>query len=154
MSGRSSGPVGTSSCLEFAPGMAKAFLYPRPGYVPKVLNNAQRPIVLQALCPLPFRSTDQEKLRSQDCSVEEIQAVICLLWFAQEGFPGDQAYFEHVDSDTVSLTYKLGKSSPVAVRAHSTWGMAASKALASGASLQDVCNAAGWPLLGSQLLLP
>lgn len=24
------------SCLEFAPGMVKAFLHPRPGYVPKV----------------------------------------------------------------------------------------------------------------------
>ncbi len=31
-------PVATS-CLEFAPGMVKAFLHPRPGYVPKVLAN-------------------------------------------------------------------------------------------------------------------
>ncbi|KAI2668460.1 ORF V: Enzymatic polyprotein [Labeo rohita] len=32
------------SHLEFAPGMAKAFLYPRPGYVPKVPSSAPRPI--------------------------------------------------------------------------------------------------------------
>ena len=30
------------------------------------------------------------------------------------------------------------------VRAHSTRGMAASKALLSGVSLQEVCDAAGW----------
>ncbi len=33
--------------LDFAPGMAKAFLYPRPGYVLKVPSSAPQPIVLQ-----------------------------------------------------------------------------------------------------------
>ncbi|KAI2666499.1 ORF V: Enzymatic polyprotein [Labeo rohita] len=50
------------SHLEFAPGMAKAFLYPRPGNVPKVLSSAPWPIVLQAFCPPPFRDPDQQKL--------------------------------------------------------------------------------------------
>ncbi|KAL0199203.1 hypothetical protein M9458_007743, partial [Cirrhinus mrigala] len=50
------------SHLEFAPGMAKAFLYPRPGYVPKVPSAAPRPVVLQAFCPPPFRDPDQQKL--------------------------------------------------------------------------------------------
>ncbi|KAI2645589.1 Thromboxane-A synthase [Labeo rohita] len=50
------------SHLEFAPGMAKAFLYPRPGYVPKVPSSAPRPVVLQAFCPPPFRDPDQQKL--------------------------------------------------------------------------------------------
>jgi len=49
------------SCLEFSPGMVKAFLYPRPGYVTKVPTNVVRPTVLQAFCPLPFLSSDQEK---------------------------------------------------------------------------------------------
>ncbi|KAL0151930.1 hypothetical protein M9458_052765, partial [Cirrhinus mrigala] len=42
------------SHLKFASGMAKAFLYPRLGYVPKVPSLAPRPVVLQAFCPLPF----------------------------------------------------------------------------------------------------
>ena len=50
------------SCLEFSPGMVKAFLHPRPGYVPKVPTNPVRPVVLQAFCPPPFLTSDQEKL--------------------------------------------------------------------------------------------
>lgn len=43
--------------------MVKAFLYPKPDQVPKVLANIQRPIILQAFCPPPFRDfQDQEKL--------------------------------------------------------------------------------------------
>jgi hypothetical protein len=50
------------SCLEFAPGMVKAFLYPRPGYIPKVPVNVGGPIVLQAFYPPPFNTPDQERL--------------------------------------------------------------------------------------------
>jgi len=42
------------SWLEFSPGMVKAFLHPRPGYVPKVCTNIVKPIVLQAFCPPSF----------------------------------------------------------------------------------------------------
>ncbi len=42
------------SYLEFASGMVKAFLHPRPGYIPKVPANVVRSIVLQAFCPPPF----------------------------------------------------------------------------------------------------
>ncbi len=48
------------SCLEFAPGMVKAFLHPRPGYVSKVPANVTRSIMLQAFCP-PFQNSDQER---------------------------------------------------------------------------------------------
>ncbi|KAI2646978.1 hypothetical protein H4Q32_031273 [Labeo rohita] len=50
------------SHLDFAPGMAKVFLYPRPGYVPKVPSVPPRPVVLQAFCPPPFRDSDQQSL--------------------------------------------------------------------------------------------
>ncbi len=50
------------SFLDFAPGLAKAFLYPRAGYVPKVPSSVPRSVVLQAFCPPPFREPDQEKL--------------------------------------------------------------------------------------------
>ncbi len=47
------------SCLEFAHGMVKAFLHPRPGYVPKVPANVAMSIMLQAFCPPPFQNVDQ-----------------------------------------------------------------------------------------------
>ncbi len=65
----------TVLCLEFAPGMVKAFLYPRPGYVPEVPTSTPGPIVLQAFCPPPFQEAGQEKLnllcpvRAQDTYV-------------------------------------------------------------------------------------
>ncbi|KAL0161017.1 hypothetical protein M9458_044742, partial [Cirrhinus mrigala] len=43
-------------------GLAKAFLHPRSGYIPKVPSSAPRPVVLQAFCPPPFREPDQQKL--------------------------------------------------------------------------------------------
>ncbi len=49
------------SCLEFAPGMVKVFLHPRPGYVPKVPTNVARSVMLQAFCPPPFQNADQER---------------------------------------------------------------------------------------------
>ncbi len=58
------------SCLEFAPGMARAFLYPRPGYVPKVPSVVPQPVILQAFCPTPFRDSDQEKLNCVHTSTE------------------------------------------------------------------------------------
>ncbi len=50
------------SCLEFAPGMVRAFLYPRSGYDLKVPTNTLRPIVLQSFCPPPFQQAYQEKI--------------------------------------------------------------------------------------------
>ncbi len=41
------------SCTEFAPGLVKAFLRPRPGYVPKVISSSflSQVVVLQAFSP-------------------------------------------------------------------------------------------------------
>lgn len=50
------------SYLDFALGLAKAFLYPRLVYVPKVPYFAPWPIILQAFCPPPFWEPDQQKL--------------------------------------------------------------------------------------------
>ncbi len=43
----------SKSCTEFAPGLVKEFLRPRPGYVPKVLSTSFRSqvVVLQAFSP-------------------------------------------------------------------------------------------------------
>ncbi|KAK3521415.1 hypothetical protein QTP70_004442 [Hemibagrus guttatus] len=51
-----------SACLEFAPGMSKAILHPRAGYVPKVPRMAGCPVILQAFCLPPHESAEQERL--------------------------------------------------------------------------------------------
>ncbi len=63
------------SFLDFAPGLAKAFLYPCAGYVPKVPSSVPRPVVLQAFCPPPFREPDQEKLNLM-CPVRALDAYV------------------------------------------------------------------------------
>ncbi|XP_073669465.1 uncharacterized protein [Paramisgurnus dabryanus] len=145
------------TCLEFAPGMVKAFLYPRPSYVPKVPTNVPRPVVLQALCPPPFRDRNQEKLNLV-CPVRALDAYVhrSSLWRRSEqlfvcfgspkkGLPATKQTLSKWIVETISLAYETtGRPSPIAVRAHSTRGMAASKALWLGASMQDVCDAAGW----------
>ncbi|KAI2647034.1 NLR family CARD domain-containing protein 3 [Labeo rohita] len=69
------------SPLEFTPGMIKAFLYPRPGYVPKVPTNTPQQVVLQAFCPPPFREPDQQKLNCI-CPVRALDAYVhrAALW--------------------------------------------------------------------------
>ncbi len=63
--------------LEFAPGMAKAFLYPRAGYVPKVPSVMSQPVVLQAFSPPPFREPDQQKLNYM-CPVRALDTYRCI----------------------------------------------------------------------------
>ncbi len=63
------------SYLDFAPGLAKAFLYPRAGYTPKVPTTAPRPVVLQAFHPPPFRDSDQAKLNCM-CPVRALDTYV------------------------------------------------------------------------------
>ncbi len=51
-----------STHLDFAPGMAKALLYPRVEHVPKVPHVTPQTVVLQAFSPSPFGEPDQQKL--------------------------------------------------------------------------------------------
>lgn len=112
-----------------------------------------RPFVLP-----PFRSADQEKLNLL-CPVRALHwthtftgllsggspsSYLCALVHPEKVLPATKQTLSRWIVDAISLAYEhQGLPSPVAVRAHSTRGMAASKALGSGASL-DVCNAAGW----------
>ncbi|KAI2647549.1 Transposon Ty3-G Gag-Pol polyprotein [Labeo rohita] len=110
------------SFLDFAPGLAKAFLHPRPGYIPKVPSSAPRPVVLQAFCPPPFREPDQQKLNCM-CPVRALDAYVhrAAMWRK---------------SDQLFVCY--------GVKAHSTRSVSASKAFLEGVPIQDICNAAGW----------
>jgi len=140
------------SCLEFAPGMAKAFLLPKPGYVPKVPTNVVRPVLLQAFCPPPFRTSDQERLNLL-CPVRALDAYVhrSALWRKSEqlfvcfgppnrGCPASKQRLSKWVVEAISLAYEsAGQPSPLAVRAHSTRGMAASKAFVSGVPIGDIC---------------
>ncbi|KAI2665230.1 UDP-sugar-dependent glycosyltransferase 52 [Labeo rohita] len=147
------------SHLDFAPGMAKAFLYPRPGYIPKVPSAAPRPVVLQAFCPPPFQDSDQQKLNCM-CPVRALDAYVhrAALWRKSEqlfvcfgppkrGLPASKHTISRWIVDAISLAYESsGLPSPLGVKAHSTstFHISASKAFLSGVPLQDICNAAGW----------
>ncbi|KAL0172117.1 hypothetical protein M9458_032428, partial [Cirrhinus mrigala] len=145
------------SHLEFAPGMTKAFIYPRPGYVPKVPTNTPQPVVLQAFCPPPFRKPNQQKLNCM-CPVRALDAYVhrAALWRKSDqlfvcygppkkGHPATKQSISRWIIDAISTAYESSDlPSPLGVKAHSTRAMAASKALMLGVPIQDICNAAGW----------
>ncbi|KAI2650701.1 Glycerol kinase [Labeo rohita] len=145
------------SHLEFAPGMTKAFLYPRPGYVPKVPTNTPQPVVLQAFCPPPFREPDQQK-QNCICPVRALDAYVhrTALWRKSEqlfvcysppkkGHPATKQTISRWIVDAISTSYESSDlPSPMGLRAHSTRATAVSKALMLGVPIQDICNAAGW----------
>ncbi|KAL0173154.1 hypothetical protein M9458_033465, partial [Cirrhinus mrigala] len=145
--------------LEFAPGMTKAFLYRRPGYVPKVPTKTPQPVVLQAFCPPAFREPDQQKLNCM-CPVRALDAYVhrAALWRKSDqlfvcygppkkGHPATKQSISRWIIDAISTAYESSDlPSPLGVKAHSTHAMAASKALMLGVPIQDICNAAGWSM--------
>ncbi len=158
----SAGPFGGPSFLDFAPGLSKAFLYPRAGYVPKVPSSVPWPVVLQVLevllafCPPPFREPDQEKLNCM-CPVQALDAYVhrTVLWRKtdqllvcygppKKGLPASKQTLSRI-VDAIIVAYEsFDLLSPLGVKAHSTRGMAASKAFLAGVPIQDICDAAGW----------
>ncbi|KAL0157243.1 hypothetical protein M9458_048489, partial [Cirrhinus mrigala] len=144
------------SFLDFAPGLAKAFLYPHAGYVPKVSPSAPRPVVLQAFCPPPFREPDQQKLNCM-CSVRELDTYVhrAAMWRksdqhfvcygpAKKGLPASKQTLSRWIVDAICCAYESsGLPPPLGVKAHSTRSMAASKAFLAGVSMQDICNGVG-----------
>ncbi len=145
------------SYLDFAPGLAKAFLYPPAGYVPKVPSSTPLPVVLQAFCPPPFREPDQQKLncmcpgRALDTYVHRAalwrradQLLVCF-GPPKRGLPATKQTLTRWIVYAISIAYESSDlPSPLGVKAHSTRGVAASKAFLAGVPMQDICNTAGW----------
>ncbi len=54
----------SETCMDFAPGLVKVTLRPRPGYIPKVLSTSFRSqvVTLHSFHPLPFASSEDERL--------------------------------------------------------------------------------------------
>ncbi len=143
------------SCLEFGPADSSATLRPRPGYVPKVPTTPFRDQVvnLQALPPeeadpalallCPVRALRQYTDRTQSFRTSE-QLFVCY-GGQQKGKAVSKQRMAHWIVDAITLAYEAqGVPCPLRLRAHSTRGVASSWALARGASLADICRAAGW----------
>ncbi len=143
------------SCLQFGPADSSATLRPRPGYVPKVPTTPFRDQVvnLQALPPeeadpalallCPVRALRQYTDRTQSFRTSE-QLFVCY-GGQQKGKAVSKQRMAHWIVDAITLAYEAqGVPCPLRLRAHSTRGVASSWALAPGASLADICRAAGW----------
>ncbi len=143
------------SCLQFGPADSSATLSPRPGYVPKVPTTPFRDQVvnLQALPPeeadpvlallCPVRALRQYTDRTQSFRTSE-QLFVCY-GGQQKGKAVSKQRMAHWIVDAITLAYEAqGVPCPLRLRAHSTRGVASSWALARGASLADICRAAGW----------
>ncbi len=143
------------SCLQFGPADSSATLRPRPGYVPKVPTTPFRDQVvnLQALPPeeadpalallCPVRALRQYTDRTQSFRTSE-QLFVCY-GGQQKGRAVSKQRMAHWIVDAITLAYEAqGVPCPLRLRAHSTRGVASSWVLARGASLADICRAAGW----------
>lgn len=149
----------SESCLDFAPGLVKVSLRPRPGYVPKVLSTAFRSQVvsLNAFHPPPFSSEEDRKLNllcpvrslkfyvdRSSCWRKSNQLLVCF-GAGRRGLAASKQRISHWVTEAISIAYQArGLPSPLGIRAHSTRSVASSQALFRGALLEDICVAAGW----------
>ncbi len=152
----------SETCMDFAPGLVKVTLRPRPGYIPKVLSTSFRSqvVMLHSFHPPPFASSEDERLHLL-CPVRALklyvdrskvwrkspQLLICF-GAGRRGLATSKQRISHWVRDAISLAYKARNlPSPLSLRAHSTRGVASSQALFRGVPLEDICVAAGWSSL-------
>ncbi len=115
------------SYLNFAPGLAKVFLYPRAGYVPKVPSSTPRPVVLQAFCPPPFREPDHTYVHRAALWRKADRLLVCY-GPAKIGHPVSKQTLSRWIVDAITVAYESSDlPSPLGVKAHSTRSVAASK---------------------------
>ncbi len=145
----------SEECLVFGPVYSHVVLRPRPGYVSKVpttpfrdqvvnlqaLPSEEADPALALLCPvraLRIYVTRTRSVRSSE------QLFVCH-GGQQKGKAVSKQRLAHWIVEAVALAYQSqGEPCPLGVRAHSTRSVASSHALELGASLADICRAAGW----------
>ncbi len=147
------------ACLRLGEEGSSITLLPNPSFLPKVLPRSfvSRPLVLEPFHPPPHNSAESARLHLI-CPVRALRRCISC---TQQIRRSDQlfvCYGDSVQGQAVSkqrlakwvvrlieLAYhSAGMTPPQGVVAHSTRGVATSWALFRGASLEDVCAAAGW----------
>ncbi len=143
------------SCLEFGPANSHVVLRPRPGYVPKVPTTPFRDQVV-SLHALPSEEADPAlaflcPVRALRLYVDRTQSfrtsdqLFVCYGGQQKGKAVSKQRLAHWIVDAIVLVYQSQDvPCPFGLRAHSTRGVASSWALAQGASLTDICRAAGW----------
>ncbi len=144
----------SEECLVFEPGYSHVVLRPRPGYVPKVPTTPFRDQVvnLQALpleeadpalallCPVRALRLYVDRTRS----VRSSEQLFVCHGGQQKGKAVPKQRLAHWIVEAVALAYQSqDEPCPLGVRAHSIRSVASSHALAHGASLADICRAAG-----------
>ncbi len=122
-------------CMDFAPGLVKVTLRPRPGYIPKVLSKSFRPqvVTLHSFHPPPFASSEDEKLHML-CPVRALklyvdrskvwrkssQLLVCF-GAGRRGLAMSKQKISHWVRDAISLAYEVRSlPSPLSLQAHST----------------------------------
>ncbi|KAI2649158.1 putative WD repeat-containing protein C18B5.10c [Labeo rohita] len=134
------------ACLEFGPADSHVILRPRPGYVPKVPTTPFRDQVVN-LQALPSEEADPALALlcpTAPGALDTPSSSLSALGDSRRGMLSKQR-LAHWVVDAITLVYESqGEPCPLGVRAHSTLSVASSYALAHGASLADICRAAGW----------
>ncbi len=139
----------------FGPVYSHVVLKPGPGYVPKVpttpfhdqvvnlqaLPSEEADPALALLCPVRALHIYVDRTRS----VRSSEQLFVCHGGQQKGKAVSKQRLAHWIVVAVALAYQSqGEPCPLGVRAHSTRSVASSQALAHGASLADICRAAGW----------
>ncbi len=131
----------SETCMDFAPGLVKVTLRPRPGYILKVLSTSFRSqvVTLHSFHPPPFASSEDERLHML-CPVRALklyvdrskvwrkspQLLICF-GAGRRGLATSKQRISHWVRDAISLAYEARElPSPLSLRAHSTRGVASS----------------------------
>ncbi len=106
--------------MDFAPGLVKVTLWPRPGYIPKVLFTSfhSQVVTLHSFHPPPFASSEDEKLHML-CPVRALKLYVdrskvwrkssqLLVSFGagRRGLATSKQRISHWVRDTISLAYE------------------------------------------------
>ncbi len=150
----------SEECLVFGPVYSHVVLRPRPGYVTKVpttpfrdqvvnlqaLPSEEADPALALLCPVRALRIYVDRTRS----IRSSEQLFVCHGGQQKGKAVSKQRLAHWIVEAVALAYQSqGMPCPLGVRAHSTRSVASSHALAHGASLADICRAAGWATLNT-----
>ncbi|XDV51168.1 hypothetical protein PO909_020095 [Leuciscus waleckii] len=149
----------SEDCLRWKANYSGVSLWPNPAFLPKVLNTCtiNQVIELAAFQPDPDLSCTELDLATL-CPVRALRTYVdrtrCFRTSDQlfvcyggklKGKALSKQRLSHWIVDAIALAYQQqGRPCPLGVTAHSTRSVASSWALAHGASLTDICRAAGW----------
>lgn len=111
-----------SFCIQFASSRVRAILHPILGYMPKVPCNIACSVVLQPLYPIPFLSTNQERLNllcpvmAFDCYIHQsaqwckIDQILVCFGSPRQGSSASKQKISKCISEAISTAYEASKA--------------------------------------------